>query len=189
MLPSRSRSPRRAQAHSKSVRSVRSVRSRGPRRSGTSVARVRRVPQPLELNDWIDKTHSAHLRAQDVMRLRKGQTLRLTFLDRNVADLVLSARTGRPVPGKRYTAKRFLRQAQQGVFTADGTGGLTGTMHWTNHWPPGSLQPFTFEPLDARRGLWHPGNSVRTKQSRVGWRGPAVLTSKLGELPDMVVKR
>lgn len=189
MLPSHSRGPRRTQAHS------RSARSRGTRKAGTSAARVRRVGrvpkvlQPLELYDWIDKTHNAHLRAQDVMRLRKGQTLRLTFLDRNVADLVLSARTGRPVPNKRYTAKQFLRHAQQGVFTADGTGGLTGTMHWTNHWPPGSLQPFTFEPLDARRGLWHPDNSVQTRQSRVGWRGPAVLTSKLGGLPDMVVKR
>ena len=173
-----SRGPRRARSV-RTARSARSARSRGPRTAPS---------QALELFDWIDRTHGAHLRAQDVMRLRKGQTLRLTFLDRNVADLVLSARTGRPVPGKRYTAKRFLRNAQQGVFTSDGTGGLTGTMHWTNHWPPGSSMPFTFEVLDARRALWHPRNTALSGHTRVGWRGPAVLTSSLVALPDMVDK-
>ena len=145
-----------------------------------------RLAGALDLQDWIDKTKAVHLRAGDVMRLRKGQTLRLTFLDRNVGDVVLSPAlaAGRPAPNRRYSAKRFLRNAEQGVFTSDGTGGLTGTIRW-RHGTKSQERPFAFEPFDAKRGLWHPGNKVASAHTRVGWRGPAILTALLPTLPDM----
>lgn len=161
--------------------------------------RLRRVSEPpktapcsgkhldgaLELFDWIDNTEADHLRAGDIMDMTKGQKLDVTFFDRNVADNVFPFRGWRPKKCQRYPADVFLKNAMRGVFTSDGKGGLTGTIRWFSEQLPG-VQPFKFEVLNTKDRMWHPDNKVKSRHCSVGWRGPAIRTSLLKSLPDMV---
>ena len=166
----------------------------------------------MELYAWIDATREAHLTIQDVIDLEDGQVLELVCLDRNVCD---SANENNP-PDVVMPAAEFLRGGYHLDFTKgrgiSGRGFLKYPLGTDiRQGAEGDRRDFWEFDIEHAPGYWYPleEGSVPKKDSqgvfsfqydaprhwtdfpastRVGWRGPAIVVSRLVDLPDMACK-
>lgn len=141
------------------------------------------VPGAFNISDeWDDKTEDYQLRAGTIMDMAKGQRLHVVFKCRNAMDPFYIERN--QIPHMQALPTKVLAKVwNHGVFIADGSKTLRGHFKWSFEDKP---EPFAFEPL--RGNYWYPDQPY-TRDSLVGWRGPAYLKSDLmsGELPNFYV--
>lgn len=151
------------------------------------------------IDEWIKQTKPHHLRIKDIMNLQIGQKLEVYHLDRNLIDCVENDSGLKP--HITYPPERFLENS---VATYTHNNELNGNIFFPeinqdmefefhiefnkNHWYPltnGRL-PLTddqgFSDFGEKSG-WH--WSQFPLDTRIGWRGPMIVTSKIKMLPKV----
>jgi hypothetical protein len=171
------------------------------RSSATSTTPSTRLPKwpggALPTNVYEDATRAYHVTLGDVARLRAGDTLELTLFDRNVWDIALNKKR----KGVVYSATTMFKHSRatyvhdkdtSGTITfhfADGRE-LTQAFDWEieylhDHWYPlrhGRLHGDRRSPVPrALQKHWY----KFPESTRVGFRGPCVLSKLLPHMPDV----
>lgn len=166
-------------------------------------------PEPkldgLELNKWIENARKDCLQIRDITPLKKGDTLKVLVMDRNLCDTCCEDSVN---PGNAlFSAPRFFR-FNTAIYTH--TGGLKGTIKYKwqeseEYKDCSEPYPFEFE-IEYKKDCWYPlENGHLPKEdpqgfsdfhypkpkswrefpstTRIGWRGPMLLWSKVHSMP------
>lgn len=151
---------------------------------------------PLIWHCYIDMTEPYHLRISDIRKLKKGDKIEITTFDRNVWDVALDGIE----ENKAYEAADFFARGYKAVYTHNR--GLSGKIRFADI--DDSDRPFEWD-LEYVRGRWYPLHKGRIEgdeywtipdvykkswseyptDTRVGWRGPCVLTKSLKVMPKI----
>lgn len=155
--------------------------------------------QGFEVNKWMNRIRRHYLRISDVLKMKKGDKIKLLVLDRNVNDVTSKNKTNKELVS--YTPKHFFRK-NFAVYTHNS--GLKGTIKYFNM----DLMVFQFE-IEYQKNHWYPLNnngklgkkdrhgyadfkdkaglhySEFPKTTPIGFRGPMIKYSILKDLPKV----
>jgi hypothetical protein len=155
----------------------------------------------LKYSDWYNlASQKFALKISDIINLKHGEQLEVLILDRNVWDITLNPQTN--IPNVNHDPETFFRYNRGTyVHNKDLSGELT--MHWKDK---DSTDKFEFH-LEYMPGKWYPlNNGVMPGEeqglpwteeqhwtkfpqtTKVGYRGPMILWSKLKEMPKIYWK-
>lgn len=153
----------------------------------------------LEILDWKENVRNECLTINDILSLGKGEKIDVLIMDRNLSDWVCSVNEYNTL----YKAENFFRTNKA---TYIHNHDLTGKIIWEEG-DLNSEQPFEFH-IEYQKDHWYPlKNNFLPKEdpqkfaffsypedkhymdfndkTRVGWRGPMLLWSKMKNQPDI----
>ena len=155
--------------------------------------------QGFEVNKWMNRIRKHYLRISDVLKMKKGDKIKLLVLDRNVTDITSKNKTNKELVS--YTPKHFFRK-NFAVYTHNSK--LKGTIKYFNI----NSMNFQFE-IEYQKNNWYPLNnngklgkkdrqgfadfkdkaglhySEFPKSTPLGFRGPMIKYSSLKDLPKV----
>ncbi len=154
----------------------------------------------IEFSKWIDMAYDYRLKIKDVMNMKKGDTMSVLVLDRNVGDIAVSANPENvvidPYQFFRYNFATYIHD-----------NGLKGTMIY--HWQDKDYGDDEFEfDIEYAPHSWYPlkngklpkkdpqggADFIYTREvswtefpidTGIGWRGPMVRSQYLKYLPPI----
>ena len=151
---------------------------------------------PLFFLSYFDATEAYHLRISDIRKLKHGDKIEITTFDRNVFDTALNGIE----ENKAYDADVFFSKGYKAIYTHGR--GLAGKIRFADI--DDKDQPFEWD-LEYAPRMWYPLRKGRIEgdefwqipdiykkswteyptDTRVGWRGPCVLTKTLKIMPQI----
>ena len=155
----------------------------------------------LEVNKWINKMRKHYFRINDVLKMKKGDKIKLLLLDRNVTDITNSEDTNKELVS--YKPEHFYRKNLVIYTHNTELKGVITFLCWDI-----KQKEFQFE-IEYLKNNWYPLNedgklpkkdpqnlvdfkdkagkhySEFYKTTSVGFRGPMIKYSILKELPNV----
>lgn len=151
----------------------------------------------LDMDEWIQTTEPHHLRIQDILNLKPGEQLEVIHLDRNIHDTCEHY-------NKREIIKPPLEFFEGSVAVYTHESDLKGQIYF-----PEIREYMDFEfHVEYDSGCWYPFENGQLpltdpqsfsnfgdksgwtwqmfpQNTRIGWRGPMIIKSKLSSLPHV----
>jgi hypothetical protein len=163
---------------------------------------VSRPKNGLEAFDWIKKNRKHWLRISDVMKMKKGDTMKFLMLDRNFSDITFDDKKNKQ--GVSFSPSRFFRD-QWAIYTHNKDMQGTLKFSWQEKMQGKRRDPIPFEfHVNYATNNWYPfqngylpaksadfGGKLLGKKTHytqfspstpIGWRGPMIPWSKLKNL-------
>jgi len=156
-------------------------------------AQYKEKSKKMDYYQWVEETIPFRLRKADITSLHPGDTMRILFFDRNVADIFTQTNEANTP----YSPEHFFRENYQMEYSHKE--GLTGSAIWQHG--KKSPEDFEFQILVEEDRMWRPickvGMTVELKnggkkpvsefspQTFIGWRGYAMRWDDLQKLPQV----
>lgn len=160
-------------------------------------------PEPelkgLEIEKWQNEAKQKFLTVSDIGRLKKGDTIKVLVLDRNLYDIVLEINDSNAL----YNACEFFRYNSATYVHEKGLQGKI-TYHFNNE--DLTNDPFEFD-VEFAEGNWYPlkngylpaedeqgcfkllGRKTKWDEfpldTHIGWRGPMMFWEDVKKMPDI----